>query len=353
MLNHCRWIYVLVASLMVAACSGGSAQQAPARVAPLVEVGPVVEAEIAQTLTALGVLRAEEELVLRPEIAGRVVRIGFAEGAQVKAGQLLVQLDDAALSASVAEAKASRDLARSDARRAQDLFAQDLLARSEMERLQSQVATHEANFARMQAQQVQSRLVAPFDGVVGLRQFSLGELVQPGQALVSLVSLAALKVDVPIAESDARLLKAGQAVEVTIPALDSLQVSGVVQAVEPRLAEGSRALNVRVRLNNRDGRLQPGMTARVNVAVAKASTALWLPAQAVVARAGRFVAFRIDGEQAVAVNVETGVRQNGQVQILSGLNVGDVVVMSGHNKLNRDQQPVRIVPLADNSPAES
>lgn len=353
MLNHLRLVHVLAASLIVAACSGGSAQQAPVRAAPLVEVGPVVEADIAQTLSALGVLRAEEELVLRPEIAGRVVRIGFAEGAPVKRGQLLVQLDDSALNASVAEAKASRDLARSDARRAQDLFAQDLLARSEMERLQSQVATHEANFARVQAQRFQSSLVAPFDGVVGLRQFSLGELVQPGQALVSLVSLAALKVDVPIAESDARLLKRGQAVEVTIPALDSLQVSGQVQAIEPRLAEGSRALNVRIRLNNRDGRLQPGMTARVSVAVEKASTALWLPAQAVVARAGQFVVFRIDGEQATAVNVETGARQNGQVQILSGLNVGDVVVMSGQNKLNRDQQPVRIAPLADNSPAES
>jgi len=352
MLNHFRWIYVLLASLLVAACSGGNAQQA-SRPAPLVEVGPVIEGEIAQSLSALGVLRAEEELVLRPEIAGRVVRIGFAEGAPVKAGQLLVQLDDVALNASVAEAKASRDLARSDARRAQELFAQDLLARSEMERLQSQVASLEANLAKVQAQQVQSRLVAPFDGVVGLRQFSLGELVQPGQELVSLVSLASLKVDVPIAESDARLLRTGQAVDVTLPALDNLKVNGVVQAVEPRLAAGSRALNVRIRLSNGDGRLQPGMTARVNVAVAKAEPALWLPAQAVVARAGRFVVFRVDDDQAVAVNVETGVRQNGQVQIVSGLNVGDVVVMSGHNKLNRDQQPVRVVPLADNRPAES
>jgi membrane fusion protein (multidrug efflux system) len=351
MLNSYRWIYALLAPLVLVACSGGNAQQSP-RPAPLVEVAAVVEGEIAQTLPALGVLRAEEELVLKPEIAGRVVRIGFTEGASVKAGQLLVQLDDIALNASVAEAKASRDLAISDARRAQELFAQDLLARSEMERLQSQVASLEANLAKVRAQQVQARLVAPFDGVVGLRQFSLGELVQPGQELVSLVSLSALKVDVPIAESDARLLKAGQAVEVMLPALDNLSVQGIVQAVEPRLAAGSRALNVRVRLNNRDGRLQPGMTARVNVAVAKAEPALWLPAQAVVARAGRFVVFRITEEQAVAVNVETGARLNGQVQILSGLQAGDVVVISGQNKLNRDQQPVRVQPLADNRPAE-
>ncbi len=353
MFDHYRWIPALLAASVLAACSGGSAKQPPERLAPLVEVASVTQEDIAQSLSAIGVLRAEEELVLRPEIAGRVVRIGFAEGARVKAGQLLVQLDDAALTASVAEARASRDLARADGRRAQDLFAQDLLARSELERLQAQTATLEASLARAQAQQAQARLVAPFDGVVGLRQFSLGELVQPGQALVSLVSLAALKVDVPIAESDARLLQAGQAVEVTIPALDNLLLTGVVQAVEPRLAEGSRALNVRVRLTNQDGRLQPGMTARVTVAISGAEPGLWLPAQAVVARAGRFVVFRVQDEQAVAVVVETGARRNGQVQVLSGLQSGDVVVMSGQNKLNRDQQPVRVMLLADNSEPEA
>lgn len=340
-----RWLCVFLAAGL-AACSEPAASPSPPRALPLVEVAPVQTDRIRDQVEALGVLRADEALSLRAEVAGRVTGIHFSEGAQVRAGQLLVQLEDRVLQATLAEVVASRDLARADLQRADSLLAQDLIARSERERLQAQLAALEAQVARVRAELAQTQVRAPFAGRVGLRQFSPGELVQPGQVLVSLVSTAAMKLDVAIAETDAQRLATGQRVEVQVPALGDRTVSGVVQAIEPALADASRALNVRVRLQNPDDQLQAGMTARVRIAVSAARTGIWLPDQAVVARAGRFVVFLLAGDEAVVREVTLGLRREGQTEVLSGLASGDVVVVSGQNKLNRDRQPVRTQPAA-------
>lgn len=347
-----RWL-TLFPALLLAACSQPPSAPSAGRPPPLVEVLPVQAASVRDQVEALGVLRADEALELRAEIGGRVTGIHFSEGAAVRRGQLLVQLDDRALQAELAEAVANRDLARADLQRANQLLAQDLIARSEQERLQAQVAALEAGVARVQATVAQSQVRAPFDGRVGLRRFSPGELVQPGQALASLVSTAAMKLDVAVAETDARLLAAGQPVQVQVPALDEATWEGAVQAIEPRLDDASRALNVRVRLDNPDGRLQTGMTARVIIAVSAARDGLWLPDQAVVAREGRFVVFKVDGDEAVVTDVALGQRRDGQAEIRAGLADGDVVVVSGQNKLNRSRQPVRTQPLGALPAAEA
>lgn len=325
-----------------AGAGGGKGSKPPATV----EVLPVRSAALTTALTAIGTLRANESLSVRPEVAGRVTAIGFREGAPVSAGDLLIQLDDAQARADLAQAVASRDLAASDLRRAAELLPKALIARNEYERLQAQVAIQQAAVARAQAALRKTRILAPFSGVAGLRQFSPGELVQPGQALVTVVSLSPVKLDVPVPESQASHIRMGQSVTATIPALAGLAVTGKVLAIEPALDGDARALRARITLDNPGGRLQPGMTARVSFVVGQARMALLVPDQAIVPQGGRQVVYVVRDAMATATPVAIGERQGGETEVLSGLRPDDTVVVSGQNKLPKPTQKIRALPYA-------
>ena len=330
-------------ALLLAACGTAEAPKVE-RPAPTVEVLAVREGAVTDSLEAIGTLRANESLSVQPEVAGRVTAIGFREGQPVKAGQLLVQLDDAQVRAELDQAVAARDLAVADLGRAEELLPGGLIARSEFERLKAQAAIQGAAVERARATLRKTRIQAPFDGTAGLRQFSPGELVQPGQALVTVVSLSPVKLDVPVPESQASVIRPGLAVTAAIPALPGLEARGRVLALEPVLDGAARALRVRLALDNPGARLQPGMTAQVRFLVAQGRPALLVPEQAVVAQGGSQVVHVVRDGKAVPVTVSTGTRAGGEVEVRSGLAAGDTVVVSGQNKLNRPAQPVRAVP---------
>lgn len=339
-----RGVMAGMAGVLLAACADEPAP-AKARPLPTVEVTGVREIERAATLSAIGTLRANESLMVRPEISARVVSLGFREGQPVRRGQLLVQLDDAQARADMASVEAALALARSELRRATALPA-DLIARHELERLQAQLAMQQAALARARAVLAKTRILAPFDGVAGLRLFSPGEVVQPGQDLFSLTALQPMKLDVPVPESRAGDVRVGQVVSATIAALPEAAVTGRVAAMEPALDAGSRALRLRVLIDNPGGRLQPGMTARISLATSAPVRVRVVPDQAVVPMGGRQVVFVL-GEKnvATAVAVQPGLRVDGLTEIGDALALADQVVVSGQNKLNKPSQPVRPIPF--------
>jgi len=340
---------VLITASMVACQPAGSAPAAGGKKKPpaSVEVMPVRSAEWRSSFATLGTLRANESLALRPEVAGRVTALGFQEGAAVRRGQLMVQLDDSAARAELKQAEANRKLAEADLGRARSLVAPGLIAVNEVERLQAQAAVTAAAVDKARSALSKTRLLAPFDGRAGLRQFSPGELVQPGQALVTLVSLSPMKLDVSVPEREASSLRVGQAVAATIPALNNLAVTGQVQALEPALDGAARAQQVRVLVANPAGKLQPGLSAQVRFLQAEVRQVVLVPDQAIVPQGGRQVVYRLQGDEAVLVPVGVGDRQEGFTEVLSGLKAGDVVVVSGQNKLPKPSQKVRAVPYAD------
>ncbi len=346
----------LVAVLSIfalAACQpAGSAPAAGAKKKPpaSVEVMPVRTGELQSGFATLGTLRANESLALRPEVAGRVTALGFKEGAAVRRGQLMVQLDDSLARAELNQAQANRKLAEADLGRARSLVVPGLIAVNEVERLQAQAAVARAAVDKAQSALSKTRLLAPFDGRAGLRQFSPGELVQPGQALVTLVSLSPMKLDVAVPEREASSLRVGQSVKATIPALNNLAVTGQVQALEPALDGAARAQQVRVLVGNPAGKLQPGLSAQVRFLQDAPRQVLLVPDQAIVPQGGRQVVYRLQGEEAVLTPVGVGERQNGFSEIVSGLKAGDVVVVSGQNKLPKPSQKVRAVPYVDAAP---
>lgn len=323
----------------LAAAPAGKGAKPPA----VVEVAPVQRAALIESLTAVGSLRAGESVVLKPEIAGRVSRIHFREGQSVRAGAVLVSLDDRLIAAQLAQATAAARQSQADYARAQELAAQKLVATADLERARTQVDVDRAKVREVDARLRQTRILAPFAGITGLRQFSPGDMVQAGQALVSLVSLNPIKVDARFPETQAMPLRAGQPVQVTLTALPGETFSGRVVALEPVLDAASRAQTVRAEIANPGGRLRPGMTAQVAVVLTQ-SQAVLVPEQALVPQGQKVGVYVVQGQEALFRPVVTGARRPGLVEIKQGLAVGETIVVSGQNKLFGPQAAIRPVP---------
>ncbi len=303
----------------------------PGGMALAVEAITLKPRPLASGLTTVGSLRAGESVVVRPEISGRLVRIGFADGAAVAQGALLFELDGAVLRAEVNEAQANLDNDRRAANRARELAAKNLVAHADHDAAQAQQAISAARLASAQAQLAQTRLRAPFAGVLGLREVSVGEVLSPGQALVSLVRLDPMQVDFGLPESALSAVAVGEPVTVQVDTFPDEAFSGTVLAIEPAVDRDSRAIRVRASIGNGQQRLRPGQFARVQIGAASAA-ALLLPEQALLQDGDTRFVYRIVDGKAVRTVIRTGRRLPGQVQVLAGLKAGDRVITAGQGK---------------------
>jgi membrane fusion protein (multidrug efflux system) len=315
----------------------------PAPLAVPVEAAPVEVGAIVSEVTAVGTLRSNESVVIRSEIAGRIERIGFAEGEPVEKGALLVTLDDSVYQAELQDKQASLNLARRNFDRAAELFSKG--AGSERARdearagLESSVAAVNLAKARLD----KSRIASPFRGILGLRRVSVGDYITPGQDLVNLEDIDPIKVDFRIPERHLGVLKEGQRIRVQVDAYPGAVFEGAVYAVDPQVDASGRSIAIRARLPNKDRRLKPGLFARVTLIIAERENAVLVPEQAIVPRGEQRFVFRVVDGKAALTKVATGQRRAGKVEIVEGLAAGDVVVGAGHLKI-RDGAPVTVVP---------
>ena len=319
-----------------------------------VEVAKVTTARLALDAAAVGSLRSNESVTLRPETAGRIATIGFKDGVAVAKGTLLVALDAATQAAELEQARANRELARSTQQRNQELFEKKFISKQALDASAATLRVQEAAVALAEARLGKTQIRAPFAGVIGIRSVSIGDYVKEGQDLINLEDIATLKVDFRLPEATLPQLKLGQPLEVTVDALPGEKFTATLDAVDPLVDAGGRSVSLRARLDNKAGTLRPGMFVRVRLALAEKADALMLPEQALVPDpAGAFV-YRVVEGKAEKVKVRTGVRREAQVEIVEGLAAGDVVVSAGQLKL-RPGAPVRDVaappPGAASTPA--
>lgn len=320
------------------------ANQPSKRPPPTVEIQAVGQQTLAQQLSALAVLKAQESIMLKPEVAGRVTAINFNEGQVVKEKQLLIQLDDDLLKAELATYQASLDLAQTEYQRYQALVKEQQVSVLDYERKKAELAQIKASMALVQAKIRQKQIRAPFTGVIGLRQFSIGDVLQANQNLVRLNKMNALKAEIKIPETHSQSVFVKQMVNLQVDGLANLVLKGQVAAIEPSLDANTRALIVRVNIPQADSRVRDGMTARASFVLGQ-QQAIIVPEQALVAQGGKFVVFVFNNNEVKATPVEVGQRQVGQVVINKGLQVGDRVVVSGQNKLSKPQMPVKAIPV--------
>ncbi len=307
-----------------------------------VQVIQVKPTTVKEDLQAVGSLQSNESVILRPEVSGRISAIGFKDGQVVRKGQMLIALDNSLSAAEVAQMQAENDLALANLKRSEDLASRKFISSSAQDTAASNAQVADAKLKLAQARLSKMRILAPFDGVVGIRGVSLGDYVKDGTDLVNVEDVRILKVDFRLPERNLTQIKTGQAIEVVADALPGERFSGLIDAINPRVDANGRSLEIRGRLENTAGKLRPGMFVRVRVIVGERTNALLVPEEAIVPQGADFYVYKVVDGQARRVPVRIGVRRDALVEIVEGLTSGDQVVTAGM-RLSRDGQPVRIL----------
>ena len=329
--------------------TGGTAVEAAPRPAPpavAVETFEVITVAMPEEATAVGTLRSNESVRLRPEVSGRIRSIHFDEGQPVERGRLLIQFDDSVQRAELQQARANLELAESSFRRTADLFERNYVSLSAREEAASRLEVARAETALALARLERMRIEAPFSGTIGIRNISVGDYVKDGDALVNLEDISVLKVDFRLPEAYLQRIAPGQALEVVSDTLPGERFPARVLAIDPQVDAQGRAVVVRAELDNPEGRLRPGMFARIRVLLAERPAVAVVPEEALMPAPGEVQSvFKVVDGAVRRVDVRTGVRRNAMVEIVAGLSPGDVVVTAGQLKL-RDGLAVRPVPPA-------
>jgi membrane fusion protein (multidrug efflux system) len=341
-------------ALILALFAGAAFAQAPSALAQSKSDAPkgpppamavkAVAAKVAaavEEVGAVGSLRADEAVTIRPEIAGRVVEIRFNEGQQIARGALLVKLDQAELAAVVASSRAQLKLEEQKLDRADDLRQKGFISAQGLDDQKTAVARAKAKLAEDGARLAKTEMRASFPGVAGLRQVSEGQYVAAGTDIARLEKIDQLKLDFRIPEAYIGKLKAGQPVRVLVDAYPGKTFAGSVYAIEPGVDDQTRTIQLRARVANADLSLRPGMFARVQVQLGVRDKAVWIPEAAIVPRGQDSFVYRVlgsgaggnGGAKVELVKVQTGLRKQGEVEIVKGLAGGDLVVTEGTQRL--------------------
>ena len=332
------WFYLRPAQTTVPA----QAQAAAVPAATPVITAPVKLDTLVRAIEAVGTLRSNESVVITSEIAGRVAQIQVPEGRRVSKGTTIMVLDDSIPRAELAQAQAALKLSQANNNRAAELLERRVgTVRTRDEALAS-LRANEAAVELAQARLEKTRIVAPFDGVLGLRRVSVGTFVTAGQELINLEQLDPLKLDFRVPEIYLPQVQVNQTVEVQTDSVPGKAFEGTVFAIDPLVDVNGRSIVIRGRIPNPGDTLRPGVFARVKLILERKPDTLFVPETAIVPiRQDKFV-FRVVDNQASLVKVRTGDRRGTEVAVVEGLRAGDVVVTEGQMKL-RDGAAVKIL----------
>ncbi|HEY5594380.1 MAG TPA: efflux RND transporter periplasmic adaptor subunit [Nitrospiria bacterium] len=298
-----------------------------------VEAAPVKVGTVSQEVEAVGTLQANESIVIRSEIAGRISGIDFSEGQAVQAGSVLVRIDPAEYKAQAEQAGAVLQLNQMNYDRARQLNEEKLLSPQAYDEIVAKLKESQANLALFQARLDKTTIRAPFSGRLGLRLVSPGGYVQPGQAIVNLEDIGAIKVDFRIPEVYLGRVNAGQIVNLQADAMPERMFEGQIYAIDPRIDDASRTILLRAHVPNPRGDLRPGMFARVKLVLARHTNAILIPEQALVPMGQDKFVYRIEDGKAALAKVKIGRRLEGLVEIIEGLSANDTVVTGGQTKI--------------------
>ncbi|MGH8585178.1 MAG: efflux RND transporter periplasmic adaptor subunit [Gammaproteobacteria bacterium] len=282
---------------------------------------------------AVGSLLADEAVVVRPEIDGRIQSLAFTEGQAVARGDALITLDPAEYEADVAQKEATVDLWQLKFGRARDLMGRKVMSKQDYDEAEASLKVAKAALALARVRLAKTTLRAPFAGILGLRRVSPGDYVAAGKALVNLEAIDPIKVDLQVPERHAGAIRAAQAIAVRVDAFPGREYAGEVYAVDPGLDPATRSVKLRARLPNPKRELRPGMFARGSVVMSERADALWVPEQSLVPLGERVYVYRAVGGKAALAEVQVGLRTPGEVEITAGVTKGDVVVTEGQSKL--------------------
>ena len=283
---------------------------------------------LADEVASTGSVLAEESVVVRTEIAGRITSLHFREGQSVSKGQLLFTINADETRAQLQKLRANLQLYQDQEKRQRTLLVKEYISQQEYEQSNNQVLTARADQQALQATLLKANVRAPFDGKLGLSSITVGTYVSPNTPVVTLARTRPVKIDFAVPGRFAARVRVGDVIRATDEAT-AKEYTAKVYAVNPELDPVSRTLQARARFANRNDELQPGAFVKVRLDLGETTDALQIPTEAVVPVAAGYQVFVVKNGKAATKDIKIGLRSDKLIQVLSGLAVGDSVVRSG------------------------
>lgn len=315
----------------------------PSAPAPAAAGGPpptqVVAAEVrvqpvTEKLSLVGTVAANEQVEIKAETDGTVMEVLFEEGQEVKKGALLLRLDERKLIASANEAEANYKLSLANFERARELQKDRLISQQEFDQASAMFQMTEAGLELKRQQLRDTKIYAPFDGIVSVRQVSPGQVIARNATLTYLIDLNPVNVEFNVPERFLSRVDVKQDIEIRVAAYPDRTFRGKVFFVSPYIDPGTRTALVKAEIPNETQMLKPGMFANLDLSLTLREQALVIPESAIVPSGERVSVFVIDDQQTAQVRpVKVGVRLEGAVEIIEGLKAGERVVAEGVQKV--------------------
>jgi len=333
---------LLIASIALAAglsASGCSKKAAggPASFPPVQVVTVAAKRQpVTESLSLIGSLAANEMVEIKAETDGTVQEIPFNEGQHIEKGQLLIQLDETKFATALAEAESNFRLSQANFERAKQLFADKLISRQEYDQTAANFDVNRALLDRRKREMKDARIYAPFSGIMGARNFSPGQVIARNTVLSWLVDLDPIKVELNVPERFLSQVLAGQTLDLKVASYPTNRFQGKVYFVAPSVDPNTRTTLVKAQIPNPRHELKPGMFANLELTVNVRENSIVIPEVALsqILEGDRATVFAVGVSNVVQMKVvKLGVRLPGQVEVLSGLDGGEQVIVEGTQKV--------------------
>lgn len=329
---HCLTRLLTVAAAMAAFPALGQGGP-PGGYAVSVETTVISYSSMESSVTAVGTIIAEASATIRAEVPGQVLAVHFREGQRVSKGDRLFSIEATVLEAEVNEARANASRSESAFTRAQELQQKGLISGTDYDAARANYDVDRARLRSSMARLSKTVIRAPFDGYTGLRRINVGDYATIGQELVDVVKLDPLRVDFSVPETLLAKVQPEQTIEVSVDAYPSETFPGKIVAVSPYSDVQGHNLEVRAELPNGELKLRPGLFVRVDISLGTKEDAILIPEQAIWPIGQDKTVFVVTDGKAESRVVRLGERQPGTVEVVSGLEVGEVIVTAGQMKL--------------------
>ncbi|MEF8824320.1 MAG: efflux RND transporter periplasmic adaptor subunit [Desulfohalobiaceae bacterium] len=308
------------------------------------ELDKVRQKDLPVILNGIGTLQALQEVTVKSEIGGSVQKVHFRDGQRVEEGDLLVSLDAAKLrkrlqarKAGLSEAEARMKNARRSYKRQQNLFDKGVGSEQTRDEAltafaagQAQVDRLEAEIEEIEENLLDTRIRAPFGGILGESLVESGDVVQAGTPLVPLTRNDELEVAFTVSEKHITRVNKGQKVSLTMPGYPERSFSGKITFLNPVIDRGTRSLRMKANVENSQGRLLPGGFASVRLTIDQLENATVIPEEALIPTRKGYMVFTVQNGTAQARDVRIGLRKPGIVEIREGIKPGETVISTGH-----------------------
>lgn len=297
-----------------------------------------------QKIELTGTIEANEALVLKSEVSGKVTNIFFQEGQHVKAGQLLIKVYDNDLQAQLKKAQANLSLSKDIEARQKQLLEREAISLQEYNQAEANLLAAQADVDLLAAQISKTEIKAPFDGRIGFRHISPGEYVTPGIDIASIVNDNPAKILFSVPEKYASLITQNTKILFQIEG-DITPREAVVFAIDPAIDRSTRTLQLKAKAENSAGLLIPGAFAKIDLILNAIDSAILIPSQALLSEAAGQKVYLFKDQKISPVYVQTSTRTNDRVLITSGIEPGDTVITSGMMQINprTEVKPAKIL----------